>query len=378
MLCVCVRQVERWVQEVDRIRPSKRVDKKLNGVQRAPPGQPVVEQPPDPPSCMVNWKDQSVNLSAKLQTLLTSIGVSDRQEALEKTQQVQNVLNQPGKGGAAVEAAVQGILQELDYECAIARRDANLTDISTDDDESDGVDPQGDAEPERKSSNAAASTSFQTESKKDQKQQAAEAFRRAESAWNVPREKFSQIDFHSVKRLQLFSFSEEQISRARETEIVQNTEEKVREMYASNQAGIEGIIEGCRSLLKREKMAAVAADQIAERQQLKAEQLKTQVDDLMRRISQEPPDDIVLALTEELNSERQDIKSISTIFAKVAVCPGPVKRGSEMDWCWLHCCGHSVSDPECQKWIKKGNLFRCCGGEHWVRRKGDRLIKAKG
>ena len=86
MLCVCVRQVERWVQEVDRIRPSKRVDKKLNGVQRAPPGQPVVEQPPDPPSCMVNWKDQSVNLSAKLQTLLTSIGVSDRQEALEKTQ----------------------------------------------------------------------------------------------------------------------------------------------------------------------------------------------------------------------------------------------------------------------------------------------------
>ena len=139
MLCVCVRQVERWVQEVDRIRPSKRVDKKLNGVQRAPPGQPVVEQPPDPPSCMVNWKDQSVNLSAKLQTLLTSIGVSDRQEALEKTQQVQNVLNQPGKGGAAVEAAVQGILQELDYECAIARRDANLTDISTDDDESDGV-----------------------------------------------------------------------------------------------------------------------------------------------------------------------------------------------------------------------------------------------
>ena len=85
MLCVCVRQVERWVQEVDRIRPSKRVDKKLNGVQRAPPGQPVVEQPPDPPSCMVNWKDQSVNLSAKLQTLLTSIGVSDRQEALEKT-----------------------------------------------------------------------------------------------------------------------------------------------------------------------------------------------------------------------------------------------------------------------------------------------------
>lgn len=85
----------------------------------------------------------------------------------------------------------------------------------------------------------------------------------------------------------------------------------------------------------------------------------------------------VLALKAELKTAQQDVRSIASIFSKVGQCPGPVKKGLDNTWCWLHCCGHAAIDTTCRKWIKRGDKFSCCGGGHWVVKKGDCLLKGK-
>ena len=85
----------------------------------------------------------------------------------------------------------------------------------------------------------------------------------------------------------------------------------------------------------------------------------------------------VQRLKAELKQAQQDVRDIHSIFTKVSQCPGPKKTGGDGSWCWLHCCSHDVSDPSCLKWIKKGDKFHCCSGNHWVCVKGDKLLKAK-
>jgi hypothetical protein len=318
----------------------------------------------------------------------------------------------------------------LDERCGAACRDADLASILTDDEEaveneggheSTHDDGHGTREPE---SNKDGTSGRSREAKKiedvDEKARkraeakiaeakAAEAKRKADLAWNVPIDKLWQIEFRVVDVWRLFSFSEERIASARQNSSVIQLEEQVAAMHEKNatvtlffrmhllaafefsvgerfltlhrmgsQQGLEGIVEGCRALYKREKWATIAALEIEEAQRTKTVLLKKQVDDLIDRIQSEPEDETVQKLTTELKQAQQDVKKIDAIFRKVGQCPGPVKAGTESTWCWLHCCGHTTSDKVCRKWIKKGDKFHCCGGEHWVCKTGNSLIKTKG
>jgi hypothetical protein len=118
---------------------------------------------------------------------------------------------------------------------------------------------------------------------------------------------------------------------------------------------------------------------VAEAQNERVSQFAKQIQDLQAQILHEPQDQTVLALVRlecnnitlkllifmlihffkkkmqksKLQKVCKDVKDINAIFCKIGGCPGPYINDSS-----LHCCAHSVHDPACRKWMKKGDKFQ--------------------
>ena len=133
---------------------------------------------------------------------------------------------------------------------------------------------------------------------------------------------------------------------------------------------------------QKEKAARAAAAAVAAAQNERVSQFAKQIQDLQAQILHEPQDQTVLALVRlernnitltllifilihcffggknnmqksELQKVCKDVKDINAIFCKIGGCPGPYINDSS-----LHCCAHTVHDPACRKWMKKGDKFQ--------------------
>ncbi len=299
---------------------------------------------------------------------------------MERSQQLEDLLKQyDASVSRAAEAAVASVLQHFDEEVEEARR-VDLLKLASDD-ESEDEDREeaalGEQEEEKKKEEpetgkkkapvveARSEIDDDRAAKKAAEAALAEKKRKLSIAFNLPREKLWSIDFCYVEKLKLFSFSSDQIERARQTDQVRHAEEQISAQYEKVAQALEGIVEGYRALYKKEKQATIAALRVATMQKKRCDDFLKQVQDLEERICMEPEDETVLSLCEQLKTAKQDAKDVCRIFTKVGQCAGSVKKGhsQEDSWCWLHCCGHTETDAHCRKWIKKGDKFTCCGGE---------------
>jgi len=313
--------------------------------------------------------------------LYTGIGVSNHAMAIERSRQLEDLLKQHDASvSRAAEAAVAAVLQHFDEEVEEARR-VDLLKLASDDESEEDENEQNEAgsaeqnekkeevqENSRKKApvvEARSEIDDERAAKKAAEAALAEKKRKLSIAYNLPRDKLWSINFCCVEKLRLFSFSGDQIERARQTDQVRHSEEQISAQHEKIVQALEGIVEGYRALYKKEKKATIAALHVAAAQKQRCDEFRKQVDDLGERIRMEPEDETVLSLCEQLKSAKQDAYDICRIFTKVGQCAGSVKKGlsPEDSWCWLHCCGHTKTDAHCRKWIKKGDKFTCCGGE---------------
>lgn len=289
-----------------------------------------MDHPPEKPTS-VAWSDTRIDLPTKIKDFLSGIGLSNRDLVRDRCQEVETHLKNR-ETAAATAGAIAAVLRDMDEKLEAARSNTTELALVMEEEEeeeseetmnaainsaSDGANkgstnvlankPSASEGSKKESLNEVTAAKSASErrreeearakvAKQQQEEKAAAAKKRASITIRFPRSKLYQIDFHSVRTLLLYSFTEEQIARARENEKVHSAEQQVTAAHEKIAEGLEGIIEGCRQHLRKEHLANVAAQAAAVCQEERSSKLKQQVADMEGRIRQEAQDEVVLFL----------------------------------------------------------------------------------
>ena len=325
-----ITKVLKWVQEYE---PIFKAQEEAVAARKQKPGDPnkgldmskktdqdPSEAPPAKPSS-APWANKSINLNTKIHTFLTGIAISNKDIAKDKFHEIEELLarSSGSPSETAIAAAIEGVLRDFDEKLEAARLHADVKyDPDQDEETHEGdeveEDSQGQEDPnkgpqqidrraeegpqqvDRRASEAQKRASVLAEK---QEAEAAEARKKAEAkrinsiALRFSREKLWSFEFHSVTTLKLFSFSKEQIAKARESEHVRRAEEQVTAAHQKIAESLEGIIEGCRIHYKKEKAATAVALAAAATQKEVSDKLQQQAYELDQRIQLEKEDPTV-------------------------------------------------------------------------------------
>ena len=327
-----ITKVLKWVQEYE---PFFKQQEEAVAATKQKPGDPKkglnlsekIDQDPSeaPPAKPTSapWANKSIDLKTKIHTFLTGIAISNKDIAKDKFHEIEELLarSSGSPSETAIAAAIAGVLRDFDEKLEAARLHADVKyDPDQDEEKHEGdeveEDSQGQEDPastkrhseidskvpqqiDRRSIQAEEAQKRAAEQAAKQAAEAAEAQKKIDSkrinsiALRFSREKLWSFEFHSVTTLRLFSFSKEQIAKARESEHVRRAEEHVTAAHQKIIESLEGILEGCRIHYKKEKAATAVALAAAAAQKEVSDKLQQQAHELEQRIQLEKEDPTV-------------------------------------------------------------------------------------